>query len=340
MAGTVGLPGRRTFFLQASSGPRVTSVSLEKTQVAALAERMDELLDEVVRRTGGNAPVPAVAPAEAADTAPLDVPVEEEFRVGTMALAWDGEEQRMIVEAQALVELDADSDEDLAEAEERLLQDEENGPPMLRVRLTGAQARAFAKRALDVVNAGRPPCLLCSLPWTRRGTCARARTATGARRDGHGGTGGTARQGRAHRHRPDPGGVQRRPAVQRHVRGSERRLCVQAGQGRAAAVGLPRREPRPPGGRRVPDLRGHRMGPGPRHRAARRPVRRGHGPAVDRGGAAGRGLPARRSPRARRRRGGGEGWKAVALAEVGEGRTALLVHADDPGCAGSPCSTP
>ncbi|MGW7330116.1 SCO1664 family protein [Streptomyces sp. NPDC054840] len=26
----------------------------------------------------------------------------------------------------------------------------------------------------------------------------------------------------------------------------------------------------------------------------------------------------------------GEGWKAVALAEVGEGRTALLVHADDP----------
>ncbi len=158
VAGTVGLPGRRTFFLQASAGPRVTSVSLEKTQVAALAERMDELLDEVVRRTGGNAPVPAMAPAEAADTAPLDVPVEEEFRVGTMALAWDGEEQRMIVEAQALVELDAESDEDLAEAEERLLQDEEN-----------AQARAFAKRALDVVNAGRPPCPLCSLPLDPEG---------------------------------------------------------------------------------------------------------------------------------------------------------------------------
>ncbi len=35
---------------------------------------------------------------------------------------------------------------------------------MLRVRLTGAQARSFAKRALDVVSAGRPPCPLCSLP--------------------------------------------------------------------------------------------------------------------------------------------------------------------------------
>jgi uncharacterized repeat protein (TIGR03847 family) len=169
VAGTVGLPGRRSFFLQASAGSRVTSVALEKTQVAALAERMDELLDEVVRRSGGSAAVPAVAPSEITDTAPLDTPIEEEFRVGTMALAWDGEEELMIVEAQALVELDADSEEDLAEAEERLLQDEENGPPMLRVRLTGAQARAFAKRALDIVNAGRPPCPLCSLPLDPEG---------------------------------------------------------------------------------------------------------------------------------------------------------------------------
>ncbi|WP_129829266.1 DUF3090 domain-containing protein [Streptomyces albidoflavus] len=181
VAGTVGLPGRRTFFLQASSQGRVTSVALEKTQVAALAERMNELLDEVVRRSGGNAAVPAVVPADVADSAPLDNPVEEEFRVGTMALAWDGEDQRMIVEAQALVELEGDSDEDLAAAEERLLQDEENGPPMLRVRLSGAQARAFAKRALDVVNAGRPPCPLCSLPLDPEGhVCPRQ---NGYRRD-------------------------------------------------------------------------------------------------------------------------------------------------------------
>ncbi|MEN2418083.1 DUF3090 domain-containing protein [Streptomyces rimosus] len=181
VAGTVGLPGRRSFFLQASAAGRTTSVALEKTQVAALAERIDELLDEVVRRSGGNAPVPAVAPTEPADTAPLESPVEEEFRVGTMALAWDGDEQRMIIEAQALVELDADTDEDLAEAEERLLQDDENGPPMLRVRLTGAMARSFAKRALEVVNAGRPPCPLCSLPLDPEGhVCPRQ---NGYRRD-------------------------------------------------------------------------------------------------------------------------------------------------------------
>jgi uncharacterized repeat protein (TIGR03847 family) len=168
VAGTVGQPGQRTFFLQATASGRTTSVALEKTQVEALAERIDELLDEVVRRTSGSAPVPAVAPAELADTAPLEVPVEEEFRVGTMALAWDGAEERMILEAQALVEIDADTD-DLEAAEELLLQDDENGPPLLRVRLTGAQARSFAKRALDVVSAGRPPCPLCSLPLDPEG---------------------------------------------------------------------------------------------------------------------------------------------------------------------------
>lgn len=169
VAGTVGLPGRRTFYLQASEGSRTTSVSLEKAQVEALAERVDELLDEVVRRTGGSAPVPAVAPAELTDADALESPVEEEFRVGTMALAWDGDTERMVVEAQALVEVEADSDEDLAEAEERLLQDDENGPPMLRVRLTGPMARAFAKRAMEVVNAGRPACPLCSLPLDPEG---------------------------------------------------------------------------------------------------------------------------------------------------------------------------
>ncbi|WP_181764692.1 DUF3090 domain-containing protein [Streptomyces albidus (ex Kaewkla and Franco 2022)] len=169
IAGTVGLPGRRTFYLQASASGRTTSVALEKAQVEALAERIDELLDEVVRRSGGNAPVPAVAPTEIDDKEPLETPVEEEFRVGTMALAWDGDGERMVVEAQAIVELEADSDEDLADAEERLLQDDENGPPMLRVRLEGTMARAFAKRAMEVVNAGRPPCPLCSLPLDPEG---------------------------------------------------------------------------------------------------------------------------------------------------------------------------
>jgi uncharacterized repeat protein (TIGR03847 family) len=169
IAGTIGEPGERTFYLQASSRGRITSVALEKQQVEALAERVDTLLDEVLRRTGGSAAVPAVAPSEMQDTAPLDVPVSEEFRVGTMALAWDGSEERVLIEAQALVEIDEDDDELAAVAEEQLLEDEENGPPLLRVRLTGAMARSFAARALDLVSAGRPACPFCSLPLDPEG---------------------------------------------------------------------------------------------------------------------------------------------------------------------------
>src|ERR1700739_2924558 len=39
VAGTVGQPGQRTFYLQASGRGQVTSVALEKVQVRRLAER-------------------------------------------------------------------------------------------------------------------------------------------------------------------------------------------------------------------------------------------------------------------------------------------------------------
>jgi len=55
-----------------TSSGRVTSVVLEKFQVSLLAERIDELLDEVLRRTGGSPEVPAVTPTGLPDDAPLD----------------------------------------------------------------------------------------------------------------------------------------------------------------------------------------------------------------------------------------------------------------------------
>src|SRR6201998_222721 len=100
VAGTVGQPGQRTFYLQASSGGRVTSVALEKFQVSLLAERIDELLDEVLRRTGGSPGVPADIPAGMQDDAPLDLPLLEDFRVGAIALAWDGDGGMVVIEAQ------------------------------------------------------------------------------------------------------------------------------------------------------------------------------------------------------------------------------------------------
>lgn len=161
VAGTVGQPGQRTFFLQATDGERVTSVALEKTQVQVLAERLGDLLDEV-RRRGGDAPVEA--PPELEDVAPLDQPILEEFRVGTLALAWDGEDGLVVVEAHEMTESGEVPEDD----------DEEAEGDVLRVRITPAMARAFVKRALRVVAAGRPPCPLCGRPLDPEGhVCAR-----------------------------------------------------------------------------------------------------------------------------------------------------------------------
>ncbi len=169
VAGTVGEPGQRTFFLQARASGRITSVVLEKQQVQVLAERVEELLDEVLQRSGGTAPVPAVAPGELDDNDPLDVPITEDFRVGTMALTWDGESERVVIEAQATV------DDDEADEADEVIEDADEGPDLLRVHITGSAARAFAKRALSLVAAGRPPCPFCSLPLDPAGhICPRA----------------------------------------------------------------------------------------------------------------------------------------------------------------------
>ncbi|MBG0816833.1 DUF3090 domain-containing protein [Planomonospora sp. ID82291] len=163
VAGAVGQPGSRAFFLQARGQGRLTTVGLEKFQVAALADRLEELLDEVLRRSGGTAHVPAAAPEALTDNDPLDTPISEDFRVGTMALAWDPEASQVVIEAQEVVEEDE-------EFESSLLDE----PAVLRVRISPAAARAFTRRAMALVAAGRPPCPLCSQPLDAEGhVCVR-----------------------------------------------------------------------------------------------------------------------------------------------------------------------
>ncbi len=164
VAGTVGVPGQRTFFLQARAGVRVVSVSLEKQQVAALAARVDELLDELMQVEANAALIPAVAPHDLADDQPLEQPLVEEFRAGTMTLSWDPEDHRVVIEVFPLDPDAMDGGEEEAEAEEMLL-----------VRLPAGVARGFVKRALVVVDAGRPDCPFCGLPLDPDGhLCVRA----------------------------------------------------------------------------------------------------------------------------------------------------------------------
>ena len=161
VAGTVGSPGDRTFYLQAVDGNRIVSVALEKQQVAILADRLDQLLDEIVARTG------TALPASGTDNGALEQPVDEEFRVAAMGLAWDGDAGLVVIEAQAPVDSPA-------EAEETLLEDVEDGPDALRVLIEPRAARSFVERARRLVASGRPPCPLCGQPLDPNGhVCAR-----------------------------------------------------------------------------------------------------------------------------------------------------------------------
>jgi uncharacterized repeat protein (TIGR03847 family) len=166
VAGTIGEPGDRTFFLQAREGSRVVSVVVEKVQVAVLAERLGALLDELDLRgiaAAEDAPVGVTMELDSDDEAPLDEPLNEAFRAGSLTLGWDGGAERVLVEARA-----QDEDGEAVDPEDDDDEDDE-GPDLLRVRMTATAARSFVARATNIVAAGRPPCPLCGAPLDPQG---------------------------------------------------------------------------------------------------------------------------------------------------------------------------
>ncbi|MBM3688342.1 MAG: DUF3090 family protein [Actinobacteria bacterium] len=156
ISGTVGMPGERTFYLQVAQGSELATVSLEKAQVALLADRLDELLDEAG----------ASSATHSDDNEPLDVPFEEDFRVGALAMGWDPTLGRVVAEAHALME---------GREPAELGDDDDGAADTLRIILEPAMCRAFIRRSRALVAAGRPPCPFCLQPLDPSGhICPRA----------------------------------------------------------------------------------------------------------------------------------------------------------------------
>jgi uncharacterized repeat protein (TIGR03847 family) len=171
VAGTVGQPGERTFFLQAREGDRITSVACEKQQVSVLAEHLDRVLNEVHKRSIGDVPP---ASSMARDTEPLDAPITEEFRVGTMTIAWDPTIRRIVIELFSNVDVDEESEDQPPEPAPQA-DDEINADEVFVVKITASYARDFVARAQALVAAGRPACPFCLQPIDPQGhICPRA----------------------------------------------------------------------------------------------------------------------------------------------------------------------
>lgn len=156
----IGEPGQRQFFLQVKSEAGINAVTLEKTQVMALTERFDELIREL--RRGKLASPEDLAMTSISDDQPMELPIEEDFRVGVISITW--EKEFVVVNIQAVTQDD-----------ELLLDDLDSGPDLIILTLKINQVRGFCERAKRIVEAGRPLCPFCALPVDPLGhLCPRA----------------------------------------------------------------------------------------------------------------------------------------------------------------------
>lgn len=152
IAGTVGGPGERAFFIQARSGARLVTVSLEKAQVAALTERLEIVIKDL--RKNDFSLVIARLPR---DDAALELPIEAEFDVGAISIAWDEERASMSVEF-----FDIHNDETQTELS-------------LKVSINLGMCDGFVHRSKALLRAGRLPCPFCGMPIDPQGhLCPRA----------------------------------------------------------------------------------------------------------------------------------------------------------------------
>ena len=159
MAGTVGEPGNRAFFLQARDGARIVSVALEKVQVAALAERLDALLDELERRG-------VEAGERRWDGDPRQPSRSTSRSTRRSALArcrWAGTVPLDLV----LVEARAQGEDEDEEDEEEVDDDAAEGPDLLRVRLLGRRRGARVRGARGPCARRRPAAVPAVRPAAR-----------------------------------------------------------------------------------------------------------------------------------------------------------------------------
>jgi uncharacterized repeat protein (TIGR03847 family) len=138
----IGEPGSRTFYLQIRSQGRHITMKCEKQQVAALSQYIRQLL----------ADAPDVKERPLDDAMQMTTPLDVEFIVGTVGIAYDPRSDQMVIQIDEMRD-----DEAFTEGE-----DDEVG--RVRIYISRGQAAAFCEHADDVVAAGRPACIFCGRP--------------------------------------------------------------------------------------------------------------------------------------------------------------------------------
>ena len=153
ICGPVGEPGEREFYLQVRADSVLVSAALEKAQASTLAERLAILCKQVSKED-----VTLVVDRIERDDAPLESPVDKDFVIGAISIAWDDDVKKVSLELFSIKEVEVE--DEVAD---------------ITLDLTLGQAKAFITRTTAVVNAGRIPCPFCAIPIDPRGhLCPRA----------------------------------------------------------------------------------------------------------------------------------------------------------------------
>ena len=157
-AGAIGEPGARVFYLQAQRGRQRVEVKCEKQQVAAIANYLRRVLNDL--------PPPEDRPLDAALR--LRQPVAEAFVLGPIGLGYDRATDRLVVQLEEIGaerDLEDADDPDVAAAIEAMREAVGGtGEGHIRLYVTRGQALAFCDHADAVIAAGRPDCRWCSRP--------------------------------------------------------------------------------------------------------------------------------------------------------------------------------
>lgn len=148
VAGCIGEPGQRTFFIQASAAGQLVSLKLEKQQVALLADYLDGVLGQVGEDV-----------TDAPPMGNLVEPVIAEWVVGSLAVAHNERTGRIVLLVEEAVLVDDEADEVV----------EPDAPATARFALTSEQIRTLVDGAHELVAGGRPICPICRQPMSTEG---------------------------------------------------------------------------------------------------------------------------------------------------------------------------
>ena len=151
-AGAFGVPGQRTFVIQARKGAATLSVLVEKEQVQLLASQATEFLDRIAEEDPEDAATPSGVAGNVTEDEPL-------FRARLIGIGYDPDRHLVLIELREDASDDDETPPPLEESEGRIA----------RLYATRAQVRAMARSGTAAVQAGRPACPLCEFPMDPEG---------------------------------------------------------------------------------------------------------------------------------------------------------------------------